>query len=66
MADLMHLGHGWVQFGYRCSDDFAPFAVILVAPGIARLGARPISLGPVAASIAVNARGVYWGVMPGW
>jgi hypothetical protein len=37
-----------------------------VAVGIARLGARPINLGLVADSIAVNARGVYWGVMPGW
>ena len=31
----MHFSQGWVQFGYRFSNDFAPFALILVALGIA-------------------------------
>lgn len=66
VADLMHFSQGWVQFGYRFSNDFAPFAVILVTLGIARLGVGPISLGLVAASIVVNAWGVYWGVTLGW
>jgi len=66
LVDLMHFSQGWVQFGYRFSNDFAPFATILVALGIARLGIGPISLGLVAASIAVNAWGVYWGVTLGW
>lgn len=66
LIDLMHFSQGWVQFGYRFSNDFAPFATILVALGIARLGIGPISLGLVAASIAVNAWGVYWGVTLGW
>ena len=35
LADLAHFSQGWVQFGYRFSNDFAPFAVILVALGIA-------------------------------
>jgi hypothetical protein len=66
IVDLMHFSQGWVQFGYRFSNDFAPFATILVALGIARLGVGWISVGLVAASIAVNAWGVYWGVALGW
>ena len=66
LIDLMHFSQGWVQFGYRFSNDFAPFAAILVALGIARLGIGVISLGLVVASIAVNAWGVYWGVSLGW
>jgi hypothetical protein len=66
VVDLMHFSQGWVQFGYRFSNDFAPFATILVALGIARLGIGWISVGLVAASVAVNAWGVYWGVALGW
>src|SRR5205085_2106677 len=36
--DLMHFSQGWVQFGYRFSNDFAPFAMVLVTLAIARLG----------------------------
>ena len=32
----MHFSQGWVQFGYRFSNDFAPFAVILVALAVER------------------------------
>ena len=64
--NLMHFSQGWVQFGYRFSNDFAPFAVILVTLGIARLGIGIRSVGLVAASVAVNAWGVYWGVTLGW
>jgi hypothetical protein len=66
IVDLMHFSQGWVQFGYRFSNDFAPFAVILVALGIARLGVGWRSVGLVAASILINAWGVYWGVALGW
>jgi len=66
LVDLMHFSQGWVQFGYRFSNDFAPFATILVALGIARLGLGWVSLGLVAASVAINAWGVYWGVTLGW
>ncbi len=66
LIDLMHFSQGWVQFGYRFSNDLAPFAVILVTLGIARLGIGLRSLGLVALSIAVNAWGVYWGVTLGW
>jgi len=66
LADLMHFSQGWVQFGYRFSNDLAPFAIVLVALGIARLGVGPLSLGLVGLSIAINAWGVYWGVALGW
>ena len=67
LVDLMHFSQGWVQFGYRFSNDFAPFAVILVALGIARLGVglrQPAAWWPL--SVAINAWGVYWGVALGW
>jgi hypothetical protein len=66
IANLMHFSQGWVQFGYRFSNDFAPFALVLVALGIARLGLRPLTVALVAASVAINAWGVYWGVALGW
>ncbi len=67
ILNLMHFSQGWVQFGYRFSNDFAPFALILVTLGIARLGARSlVVMALVAASIIINAWGVYWGVILGW
>jgi hypothetical protein len=66
LIDLMHFSQGWVQFGYRFSNDFAPFAMILVTLGIARLGVKALSVGLVALSVAVNAWGVWWGVTLGW
>jgi hypothetical protein len=66
LIDLMHFSQGWVQFGYRFSNDFAPFAVILVTLGIARRGSDLLATGLVAASVLVNAWGVYWGVTLGW
>ena len=65
-VNLMHFSQGWVQFGYRFSNDFAPFALILVALGANRLGRlRPVAL-LVAASIAINFWGTIWGVANGW
>jgi hypothetical protein len=66
LADLAHFSQGWVQVGYRFSNDFAPFALVLVALGIGRAGVRPLSLALVAISVLVNAWGVYWGVVLGW
>lgn len=63
---LMHFGPGWVQFGFRRSNDFAPFALILITLAIAWLGVRRLTVGLVALSILVNAWGVYWGVVSGW
>ena len=33
----MHFSQGWVQFGYRFSNDAAPFALVLVALGLRAL-----------------------------
>jgi len=63
---LMHFGPGWVQFGFRRSNDFAPFALILVTLAIAWLGVRRLTVALVGISILVNAWGVYWGVVSGW
>jgi hypothetical protein len=66
-ANLMHFSQGWVQFGYRFSNDFAPFLLLLVGLGMLRLGqVRGWVAVLVAASIAVNAWGVAWGVILQW
>ncbi len=67
IVNLMHFSQGWVQFGYRFSNDFVPFALILVALGASRLGRLwPILIPLVAMSIVVNLWGTIWGVMLGW
>ena len=70
IVNLMHFSQGWVQFGYRFSNDFVPWAVILVALGaeaVARRGAGAVVVGGlVVASILVNAWGVAWGNLLGW
>ena len=37
LVNLMHFSQGWVQFGYRFSNDAVPFALPLVALGFERL-----------------------------
>jgi hypothetical protein len=66
LADLAHFSQGWVQFGYRFSNDFAPFALVLVALGISRIGVGALSVTLVALSVLINAWGVYWGVVLRW
>ena len=71
LLNLMHFSQGWVQFGYRFSNDFAPFALILVALGFERLARRhrwamPLGMTLVVASIAINFWGVAWGRLLGW
>ncbi len=72
LIDLMHFSQGWVQFGYRFSNDAVPFAVPLVALGLDRLAdgtrrwAVPLALALVAVSVAVNAWGVVWARQLGW
>lgn len=66
VVNLAHFSQGWVQFGYRFSNDFAPFALVLVTVAIARLGVLKLAVALVAASILVNAWGVYWGVTLRW
>ena len=59
-VNLMHFSQGWVQFGYRFSLDFAPWALLLVAIGLeriaARTGGRPSSFGAVALARGIAGR----------
>ena len=72
LVDLIHFSQGWVQFGYRFSNDFAPFAMILVDARHRRgapLGGSAGSLASAAGrrvGASINAWGVYWGVALGW
>jgi hypothetical protein len=74
IANLMHFSQGWVQFGYRFSNDVVPFALVLVAIGLSwlvdrarrRAWAMPLVVGLMVVSIAVNAWGVIWGRILGW
>ena len=71
VVNLMHFSQGWVQFGYRFSNDVAPFALLLVALGAERLARRhtwgmPVVVGLIVMSIAVNLWGVLWSRLLGW
>jgi len=67
IINLMHFSQGWVQFGYRFSNDFIVFALPLVALGMARRGGvRVLGFTLIAASIAINLWGVIWGNVNGW
>ena len=67
LVNLMHFSQGWVQFGYRFSNDFVPFALPIVALGAERLRRRPLLVGAlVVISIAVNLWGAIWGALLGW
>jgi hypothetical protein len=69
--NVMHFSQGWVQFGYRFSNDAAPFAVLLVVLGTERL-VRRHAWGPALAaallvlSITINLWGVLWSRLLGW
>ena len=82
IANLMHFSQGWVQFGYRFSNDVAPFALLLVAIGIDQLAspapepgrgrgrwarwAVPLAVGLVVVSMAINFWGVIWSRLLAW
>jgi len=67
VVNLMHFSQGWVQFGYRFSNDFVVFALVLVAVGMSRRGGVGfVGAALIAISIAVNAWGVIWGNIQGW
>ena len=66
VVNLMHFSQGWVQFGYRFSNDFVPFALILVALGASRIGRLRLFLLLVAVSVAINFWGTTWGTTLGW
>jgi hypothetical protein len=67
--NLMHFSQGWVQIGYRFSNDFAPFALPIVALGIESLSggrwrwAVPVLL---VASFAVSLWSVFLQHALGW
>jgi hypothetical protein len=65
--NLMHFSQGWVQFGYRFSNDFVVFALLLVAVGMSRRGGvGKLGFGLVAAAVVINLWGVIWGNILGW
>jgi hypothetical protein len=66
-VNLLHFSQGWVNFGYRFSNDFVVFALPLVAIGMARRGRIGwLGVGLIAVSVAVNLWGVIWGNILGW
>ena len=79
--NLMHFSQGWVQFGYRFSNDFVPWAILLVAIGLERIARRglgrwsggrvrpvwtSIAVVLIALSVAINLWGVVWADALGW
>jgi hypothetical protein len=67
LVNLMHFSQGWVQFGYRFSNDFVPFALPLVAVGMRRRGGVGLlAFSLIVASVAINLWGVIWGNLQGW
>ncbi|WP_437932130.1 hypothetical protein WMF37_23725 [Sorangium sp. So ce291] len=55
LPSLFYQNSGWIQFGYRFSNDFAPFLFAMIAVGSRRFGVPFYVLG--AAAIAVNGFG---------
>jgi hypothetical protein len=69
IVNLMHFSQGWVQFGYRFSLDFLPWAIVVVAIGLERLRssvAVAIGWALIVVSVAVNLWGVVMGNALGW
>jgi hypothetical protein len=66
-VNLMHFSQGWVNFGYRFSNDFVVFALPLIAVGMQRRGGVGLlGFGLIAAAVAINLWGVIWGNILGW
>jgi hypothetical protein len=71
VINLMHFSQGWVQFGYRFSNDVAPFALLLVVLGAERVASRrawgiALAATLIVASVAINLWGVAWSRLLGW
>ena len=65
-VNLMHFSQGWVQFGYRFSNDFAPFGLLLVALALQASRRRGIGYVLIGVSLVINLWGVIWGQLLGW
>lgn len=61
---LLYQNSGWIQFGYRFSNDFAPFLFLMIAVGGRRFTPPFWLLGAVA--VAVNAFGALTFQRAGW
>jgi hypothetical protein len=61
---LLYQNSGWIQFGYRFSNDFAPFLFAMIAVSGRRFGAAFYVLG--ALGVVVNAFGAVSFQRPGW
>ena len=57
-VNLLHFSQGWVQFGYRFSLDFAPWAILLVAIGLERIAARTAAAGHTGRTLEEPAFGI--------
>jgi hypothetical protein len=67
IVDLMHFSQGWVQFGYRFSNDYAPFGLLLLALVLeAAVKWRRVGYALIGLSMAIVAWGVLWGHLLGW
>ena len=55
LPSLLYQNSGWIQFGYRFSNDFAPFLFLMIALSRRRMGASFWLL--AAFAVAVNAFG---------
>jgi hypothetical protein len=68
LLNLAHFSQGWVQWGYRFSNDLIPFALPLIALGaVAPDGRiRVVAYLLVALSVLINVWGVIWGNLLGW
>ena len=64
VPDLLYQNSGWIQFGYRFSNDFAVFLVAMIAVGGRKLGAGFGAA--VAFAVAVNAFGALTFQRPGY
>ncbi|HUQ44532.1 MAG TPA: hypothetical protein VM451_09030 [Candidatus Limnocylindria bacterium] len=66
-VNLLHFSQGWVNFGYRFSNDFVAFALPLVAIGMSRRGGvGRLGFVLIGAAVLINLWGVIWGNILGW
>jgi hypothetical protein len=61
---LLYQNTGWIQFGYRFSNDVAPMLFVLLAAARPRLG--PCFAAAAAAAVVVNGFGAISFQRPGW